>query len=76
MGTQKILEDEIRELVQENQKLEDEFEKDYDYERDGSDFYEDKILNLEKILETKVKIERLKNPIEELGNYFYHIKLL
>lgn len=76
LETQKILEQNIQRLVKENQEEEVRIEKKYDYERDGSDFYEDKILNLEKILATKVKIARLENPIEKLGNYFYHIKLI
>ena len=51
-------------------------EKEYDYERDGSDHYEEKFSILDEILDKNIKIERLKNSIEELGSYFYHIKLI
>ena len=75
LETQKILEKNIQRLVKENQEEEARIEKKYDYERDGSDLYEEKISILDKILDKNIKIERLKNPIEELGGYFYHIKL-
>ncbi len=60
--------------MKENQEEEAKIEKEYDYEKDGSDQYEEKLSILDKILDKNVKIERLKNPIEELGNNFYHIK--
>jgi len=75
LETQKILEKNIQRLVKEYQEEEARIEKEYNYERDGSDFYEEKISILDKILDKNIKIEILKNPIEELGSYFYHIKL-
>lgn len=76
LETQKILEMKIQKLVKKSEDEEVKIEKNYDYERDGSDHYEEQLTILYKILESNIKIERLKNPIEELGSYFYHIKLI
>ena len=70
-----ILKKKIQRLVKESQDEEAKIEKEHDYERDGSDHYEEQISKLDEILETNIKIARLENPITELGNYFYHIKL-
>ena len=76
LETQKILEKKIQRLIKESQEEEAKIEKEYDYERDGSDYYEEKLSILDEILDKNIKIERLKNSIEELGSYFYHIKLI
>ena len=76
LETQKILEKKIQRLIKESQEEEAKIEKEYDYERDGSDHYEEKFSILDEILDKNIKIERLKNSIEELGSYFYHIKLI
>ena len=76
LETQKILKKKIQRLVKESQDEEAKIEKEHDYERDGSDHYEEQISKLDEILEANVKIARLENPIKELGNYFYHIKLI
>ena len=49
-------------------------EKNYDYERYSSDHYEEQLTIIYNILDSNIKIERLKNTIEDLGIYFYHIK--
>ena len=76
LETKKILDEKIQTLVKKSQDEETEIDKEYDYERDGSDSYEEKLSALDRILESEVKLARLENPITELGNYFYHIKLI
>ena len=76
LETKKILDEKIQTLVKKSQDEETEIDKEYDYERDGSDSYEEKLSALDRILEAEVKLARLENPITELGNYFYHIKLI
>lgn len=73
---QSRLAEKIDQLRKQSQRVESDFEKKYNYERDGSDFYEENIVNIEKILRDKINIARLENPIEEFGNYFYHLKLV
>ena len=65
---QSRLAEKIDQLRKQNQDVSD-FEKKYDYERDGSDFYEENIVNIVKFKD-KINMVRLENLWKSLEIIF------
>lgn len=68
-------EKEIKVFQDEYSQAETQLDKHYNYERDGSDYYEDEITKLSDKLDNSVIKTRINYPIKDMGNYFFHVYL-
>ena len=68
-------EKDIKLFQDEYSQAETQLDKYYNYERDGSDYYEDEITKLSDKLDNSVIKTRINYPIKDMGNYFFHVYL-